>query len=105
MCQPRQPCFKLALNFDYPRLPKALVRTGRSGWYYRVLESGTLRAGDAVEIVERPHPDYPFNALLDLLYSRDLDAVALKRVADTPEIAQDMRNAATEALEAMGSQV
>jgi MOSC domain-containing protein YiiM len=47
VCQPRQPCFKLALRHNEKRLPKAMVRSGRAGWYYRVLREGTLSQGDA----------------------------------------------------------
>jgi MOSC domain-containing protein YiiM len=93
VCQPRQPCFKLALNFANSRLPKAMVRNGRSGWYYRVLAAGTLQAGDTVSLAERPLPDFPFQALLDFLYS-DIDAAALARVAHTSAVAQELRAAA-----------
>jgi MOSC domain-containing protein YiiM len=99
VCQPRQPCFKLALNFGNSRLPKALVRNGRSGWYYRVLEPGTLQSGDRIELIHRPLPDFPFNDLLQFLYSRDLDAVALERVAHTREVAGGLRGAAAQALD------
>jgi MOSC domain-containing protein YiiM len=98
VCQPRQPCFKLALHFANSRLPKAMVRTGRSGWYYRVLTPGRLQAGDAVTLAERPLPDFPFNALLDFFY-RDIDAAALARIAHTTAVAQDMRDAAAQATE------
>ncbi|MEI7607693.1 MAG: MOSC domain-containing protein [Rhodospirillaceae bacterium] len=50
VCQPRKPCFKLALRFENNRLPKAMLRSGRSGWYYRVLQTGTVSAGDAVTL-------------------------------------------------------
>jgi MOSC domain-containing protein YiiM len=94
VCQPRQPCAKLALNFEYPRLPKAMVRNGRSGWYYRVLTPGTLQAGDGVQLLERPLPDFPFNALLRFLYSPALDLAAVRRIAGTPEVADVLRAAA-----------
>lgn len=96
VCQPRQPCFKLALNFGNPRLPKAMVRSGRSGWYYRVLAPGALQAGDSIELLERPLPDFPFHALLEFLYSRDLDDAALRRVAQTDAVAQGLRSAAAQ---------
>ena len=99
VCQPRQPCFKLALNFENSRLPKAMVRTGRSGWYYRVLTPGVLQSGNPVELVERPLPDFPFNALLEFLYGRDLDVAALQRVACTDAVAQGLRGSARQALE------
>jgi MOSC domain-containing protein YiiM len=67
VCQPRQPCFKLALYFDDNRLPKAMVRNGRAGWYYRVIEPGEINAGDAVSLVERPHPDFRFDRLIEIV--------------------------------------
>ncbi|RYZ66605.1 MAG: MOSC domain-containing protein, partial [Proteobacteria bacterium] len=91
VCQPRQPCFKLALRFENNRLPKAMVRNGRSGWYYRVLSPGTLRAGDAVQLLERPLPDFPFNELLDFLYTRGLDDDFLERVASTDLLPSNLR--------------
>jgi MOSC domain-containing protein YiiM len=96
VCQPRQPCFKLALSFGNSRLPKALVRSGRSGWYYRVLSPGTLQAGDSIELLARPLPDFPFNALLEFLYCRDLDDDALRRVAGTDAVAKGLRDAAAQ---------
>lgn len=99
VCQPRQPCAKLALNFGYPRLPKAMVRNGRSGWYYRVLESGTLEAGDRVELLERPLPDFPFNALLHFLYEPKPEVDAVRRIASTPVIARELRATAEHLLQ------
>jgi MOSC domain-containing protein YiiM len=98
VCQPRQPCFKLALNFGNSRLPKAMVRSGRSGWYYRVLSPGTLQAGDPIKLLERPLPDFPFNALLDFLYGRELDVAAVERVAQTDAVAMGLRGAAGQVL-------
>jgi len=54
--QPRQPCFKFALRYADAGMPQAMVRNGYCGWYYRVLETGRLAAGDAVSLEERPHP-------------------------------------------------
>jgi MOSC domain-containing protein YiiM len=54
--EPRQPCFKFALRFDDVGMVRAMVKNGMCGWYYRVLEPGTLAAGDGVELVQRPHP-------------------------------------------------
>jgi MOSC domain-containing protein YiiM len=56
--QPRQPCFKFALRFNDVAMPRAMVRNGMSGWYYRVLQPGSLTAGDEVRLLERPHPEW-----------------------------------------------
>lgn len=80
VCQPRQPCFKFALRFADPGLPKAMVKNGRCGWYFRVLEPGALQAGDTASIVERPNPDWPVLRLFRMITGKavaraDLDAL------------------------------
>lgn len=99
VCQPRQPCAKLALNFEYPRLPKAMVRSGRSGWYYRVLSAGSLETGNPVELIERPFPEFPFNMLLRFFYAPDLRIEELRRIATSGVVASGLRDSALHMLE------
>jgi MOSC domain-containing protein YiiM len=40
--QPRSPCYKLATVTGRPDLLRRLVRTGRTGWYLRVLQAGPV---------------------------------------------------------------
>nr|WP_204261980.1 MOSC domain-containing protein [Blastococcus saxobsidens] len=54
---PRIPCANFARFWDVPQLVKRFTARGASGAYLRVLETGELGAGDAVEIVERPEHD------------------------------------------------
>jgi MOSC domain-containing protein YiiM len=65
VCQPRRPCFKLALRYDNKDLPQAMVRNGYSGWYYRVLRTGMLAAGNPVVLHDRPNPDFAFSRLIE----------------------------------------
>ena len=51
---PRTPCAKLQAHWGVPRLIKRFTEHGASGAYLRVLESGTLGAGDRIEVVGRP---------------------------------------------------
>jgi len=48
---PRVPCFKLAIRFEDPKIVKEFKDAGREGLYFKVVEEGELRAGDAVERV------------------------------------------------------
>lgn len=45
----RQPCWKLAKRWDRRDLPKLVLKTGRSGWYFRVLQEGRIAPGQALE--------------------------------------------------------
>jgi MOSC domain-containing protein YiiM len=68
--QPRQPCFKFALRFNDVSMPRAMVKNGMSGWYYRVLKAGSLAAGDAVRLLERPHPQWSIERTNRLIIQR-----------------------------------
>ena len=100
VCQPRQPCYKFALRFDDNRMPPAMVRTGRAGWYYRVLSEGVLQAGDAVSLVERPNPDLPFNRLIAIVNRSQATDDELHKLADADGLASWLR---IEARRAAGS--
>jgi MOSC domain-containing protein YiiM len=103
-CQPRQPCFKFALRFDNNRLPKAMVRTGRSGWYYRVLQEGIITPGDRVTLHDRPNPGFPFLRLVALIYHGDIRAGELERMVDMTGLAVQWQQHARKTLEKKGGQ-
>jgi MOSC domain-containing protein YiiM len=46
--EPRTPCFKLGMKFNAKTLPKIFLKSGRVGFYFRVLEPGMVGAGDAI---------------------------------------------------------
>lgn len=56
--QPRQPCWKLARRWKIKTLTALVQKSGRTGWYFRVLAEGLVSPGDALTLVERPHPDW-----------------------------------------------
>lgn len=82
--QLRQPCWKLNDRFDTRDMAHRVQHTGRTGWYYRVLEGGTLQAGDTLEWVERPWPQWPLTRVLDVLYRNTLDPTALTAMLALP---------------------
>lgn len=65
--QGRQPCWKLGHRFGIATLPATVVTSRRGGWYYRVVEDGAVGAGDALELIERPLPDWSVERVFHLL--------------------------------------
>ncbi|WP_088103336.1 MOSC domain-containing protein [Halalkalibacter urbisdiaboli] len=51
--QPRQPCFKLGLKHNQPKLVVWVQETGFSGYYFRVLKEGVVTPGDTVLCIEQ----------------------------------------------------
>ena len=68
--QPRQPCFKFALRFNDVAMPRAMVRNGMSGWYYRVLVPGSLAVGDGVRLLQRLHAQWSIERTNRLIIQR-----------------------------------
>ncbi len=54
--QLREPCSTFAASLGTPRVVRAMARSGRCGWYLRVLEAGVVGHGDAHDVVDRPNP-------------------------------------------------
>jgi len=66
--QPRSPCYKLALKMERPTFPKAFLRSGRTGFYLRVIEEGELGAGDPIELVSRQSDAVTVEKMVRLTY-------------------------------------
>ncbi len=54
--QPRQPCATIEGHLGAKGIVKGLVAAARTGWFYRVIETGTAQAGDTLERVEAGSP-------------------------------------------------
>lgn len=94
LSQPRQPCATLGRRFGLPILPKRVQQTGRTGWYYRVLEEGDIRSGNEITLLERPNPDWPLARLLRVLYHDMLDRDALTALSTLPGLSPGMQRLA-----------
>jgi MOSC domain-containing protein YiiM len=47
----REPCFKFNAKMKYKGAAKAMLQSGKSGWYLRVNKPGTLSAGANIELI------------------------------------------------------
>jgi MOSC domain-containing protein YiiM len=55
VCQPRTPCYKLAIHRGRGDIGRRLTQSGRTGWYLRVLEEGSVPVAGPARVLER-HP-------------------------------------------------
>ena len=51
--QPRMPCYKLDLRFARNDMIKRFLMSGRSGFYFSVIEPGEVTTGSKIELLER----------------------------------------------------
>jgi MOSC domain-containing protein YiiM len=84
--QPRQPCWKLARKWRVRDLSARVHRTGRTGWYFRVLVEGAVEAGMALSLVDRPWPRWTLAAANELMAHRRDDRATAAELAAVPQL-------------------
>jgi MOSC domain-containing protein YiiM len=92
--QGRQPCWKLNLRFEVADMARRVQENGRSGWYFRVVESGVIAAGDRGALVERPHPAWSLARVSHLLYHDRMNRPALAELAGLPGLTESWKRLA-----------
>ena len=79
--QGRQPCFRLNLRFGLPGMARAMQHSGRTGWYYRVIQEGMVASGDRLRLLDRPTPAWTVARLHRILHLDPLDRDELRGMA------------------------
>jgi MOSC domain-containing protein YiiM len=67
----REPCFKFNATVGYKGAVKAMLQSGFSGWYLRVLKTGVLTAGAPITLIPGPREISIAQQNRNLLQSRD----------------------------------
>lgn len=89
--QPRQPCWKLAKRWGVKKLPLHVQETGRTGWYFRVLEEGEVCSGTDIECIERTNTDWPISHANEVMHLNQTDWSAAAELADCPGLSNNWR--------------
>ncbi|MBT8153869.1 MOSC domain-containing protein [Epibacterium ulvae] len=91
--QGRQPCWKLNAHTGQDRMAYNFQKTGRTGWYYRVLETGELQAGDEIHLVDRPCPNWSVATVTAARLTRKVTSQDAATLAQLDELSDDWRAA------------
>jgi MOSC domain-containing protein YiiM len=91
--RPRQPCWKIEHRFGAKGMVKAILKTGRCGWYFRVLEEGTAEAGDVLEPVERTVHGWTVARTFAAIWTPDFAGreAAIRDVLALPALAEALK--------------
>jgi MOSC domain-containing protein YiiM len=89
--QPRQPCWKLARRWGIKDLALQVQESGRTGWYFRVLQEGVVRAGETMTLLERPYPQWTVTTANVLMHQRKEDHEAIRALAACPLLSDNWR--------------
>jgi MOSC domain-containing protein YiiM len=68
--QPRLPCFKLGAKYGDQRFVARFLKSGRSGFYCRVLQEGLIEPGQPITVIERAEHNLTIaESLTDIAYA------------------------------------
>ena len=95
--QPRQPCWKLAWRWRLKELTALVERSGRTGWYVRVLQEGEVRPGLPLTLLERPYPEWTVTRATQVMRGRLQDRDAAGALAGCELLAASWRDRLAEA--------
>ena len=92
--QPRQPCWKIEHRFGRKGMVAQIVQTGRCGWYFRVLETGEVAAGDSLERVALGAADWSVARVFRALVAGKATPDELAQLADLAPLTPRLREKA-----------
>ena len=86
---PRLPCFKLAAKFRRDDMIERFLHSGRSGYYFSVIEEGEVGAGDEFQLLETATPTISIFDTFAAYTSLDLNL--LLRAAEVTALPESWR--------------
>lgn len=93
VCQGRQPCWKLNAHTGLESMAARFQTSGRTGWYYRVLETGIVEAGSVMSLLDRIHPDWPLNQVIKARFDANLPLSLAGDLSRLPALSSSWRRA------------
>src|SRR5580698_3388488 len=84
--QPRVTCYRLGIRLNEPEMPALVVKHGRPGFYFRVIEEGEVKAGDDIAKVASGPEQMSVSEIDALLYKPPHPRDRLERALKIPTL-------------------
>lgn len=101
--QPRYPCFKLSQKLGVKDMPVRVLNTGYSGFYFRVLEEGDVRADSSVTQLESHAAGATVLEVLRMMKDGRKDEQGLNRMLELDVLSVSLKRQFGKWLEALQS--
>ncbi|CDQ41700.1 6-N-hydroxylaminopurine resistance protein [Virgibacillus salexigens] len=93
VAQPRLPTWHIAERLQVEDLAVRMQRTGRTGWYFRVLKEGFIQAGTDIDLMERPNPRWSIAACNEIMHLFKEDLRLAEELMHCPALAKTWKQA------------
>lgn len=89
--QPRRPCWKPARRFRVIDFSLRIQNTGRTGWYFRVLQEGFVQEKQELSLIERPYPNWTIATCNEVMYRKKDDLDLARQLASCKFLAPNWK--------------
>lgn len=103
--QPRQPCWRPARRFRVIDLALRIQKSGKTGWYFRVLKEGRVWADAGLQLINRPEPTWTIEACNNVMHVHKKDQEMAAALASSPHLAENWKNTLQKRLKGKQSSV
>ncbi len=100
--QPRMPCYKLGIKFGRTDIIRHFLISGHSGFYFRVLQEGEVRAGDAIDLISRDKNNISVKDVVQLFAQDNEDIEKLECASRVEALSDEWREHFREKLQELG---
>lgn len=90
--QPRRPCWKPARRFRVIDFALRIQNSGRTGWYFRVLQEGFVWGNAEMTLLERPYPEWTIAKCNVVMYVHKKDLQLAKELASCKFLAENWKH-------------
>lgn len=96
--QPRQPCWKPARRYKILDFALRIQKSGRTGWYFRVVKEGMVKQHDTMKLIERPYPEWTIARCNEVMHEKKDDLEATAQLVDCKYLAPNWKETLTKRL-------
>ena len=89
--QPRMPCYKLQLRFNRDDIIRRFLVSGRSGFYFSVIDPGDVDAGSKVEVLDRDPHGVTVTDIVSLYLGHRRDPELLRRAMNVTSLSENWK--------------
>ncbi len=90
--QPRMPCYKLGLRFQSAPMVKRFLNGRRTGFYFAVIQSGMVSAGDPIELTGREQEEISVADIVRLYAFEKDDFKTMQRALEVEALPQSWKS-------------
>lgn len=80
--QPREPCYKLGIRFENQQVIKQFVQHKYPGTYIKILETGSVKKGDTMDLTWQSKSTLTINQYYEFLFAKTKDPATIQLILE-----------------------